>query len=69
MVFHTIEIDPIIKSPSEGWDGNDIKSGEPVPMGVYAWRIRAVFDDGTRWTGQESVYDITKAYGTLTLIR
>ena len=68
-VFYTNEIDPIIKSPSEGWNGNDIKTGEPVPMGVYAWRIRAVFDDGTRWTGQKSVYDITKAYGTLTLIR
>ena len=68
-VFYTNEIDPIIKSPSEGWNGNDIKTGEPVPMGVYAWRIRALFDDGTRWTGQKSVYDITKAYGTLTLIR
>jgi hypothetical protein len=38
-------------------------------MGVYAWKIRAVFDDGTRWTGTENVYGIEKASGTLTLIR
>tara|TARA_B110000259_G_C13884879_1_gene350514 strand:- start:128 stop:772 length:645 start_codon:yes stop_codon:yes gene_type:complete len=68
-VFYTDSIDPFLKSPSDGWNGNDIKTGEPVPMGVYAWRIKAVFDDGTRWTGQESVYGVTKTYGTLTLIR
>ena len=68
-VFYTDSIDPFLKSPANGWNGNDIKTGEPVPMGVYAWRIKAVFDDGTRWTGQESVYGVTKTYGTLTLIR
>jgi len=38
-------------------------------MGVYAWKIRAVFDDDTRWTGQSNVYGIIKTFGTLTLLR
>jgi len=66
-VWYSNDIDPVIKSPAEGWDGTF--NGEPLPMGVYAWKIRAVFDDGTRWTGSENVYGVKKASGTLTLIR
>ena len=66
-VWYSNDIDPVIKSPAEGWDGTF--NGEPLPMGVYAWKIRAVFDDGTRWTGTENVYGVEKASGTLTLIR
>ena len=67
-VFYSSKIDPSIKSPGEPWDGTD-KNGEPLAMGVYAWKIRAVFDDGTRWTGQSNVYGIIKTFGTLTLLR
>jgi len=66
-VWYSNDIDPVIKSPAAGWDGTF--NGEPLPMGVYAWKIRAVFDDGTRWTGTENVYGVEKASGTLTLIR
>jgi len=44
-------------------------SGEPLPMGVYAWRIRALFDNNEFWTGQDNTHGFQKAYGTLTLIR
>jgi len=68
-VWYSDKLDPVLKSPAEGWDGKDQMTGESVPMGVYAWKIRAVFDDGTRWTGQNNVHGAHKAYGTLTLIR
>ena len=48
---------------------NDQRTGEPAPMGVYAWKIRATFRDGFIWTGQENVHGIKRTYGTLTLIR
>ena len=67
-VFNSNKIDPVIKGPSEGWDGK-LPSGEPAALGVYAWRIRAVFDEGTRWTGQSNVHGITKTFGTLTLLK
>ena len=67
-VFYSDKIDNGIKSPGEEWNGTD-KNGEPMAMGVYAWKIRAVFDDGTRWTGQSNVHGIIKTFGTLTLLR
>ena len=68
-VWYSNKIDPIFKSPSEGWDGKHGVTQVELPMGVYAWKIRAVFDDGTRWTGQNNNYGAQKAFGTLTLIR
>ena len=40
-----------------------------APMGVYAWKIRATFRDGSIWNGQENVHGFERTYGTLTLIR
>ncbi len=54
--------------PKVGWDGVDF-NGKKCPMGVYAWTIRAVFDNTERWVGQEDTYGRTRPYGTLTLIR
>ena len=68
-VWYSNEIEPILKSPAKGWDGRHIQTEEDLPMGVYAWRIYAVFDDGSRWQGEENQHGYTKAYGTLTLIR
>ena len=68
-VWYSNKIDPGIKSPAEGWDGKHMDSGEPLPMGVYAWRIRALFDNNEFWTGQDNTHGFQKAYGTLTLIR
>ena len=66
-IFYTDEIAQTYFNPATGWDGTF--DGEPLPMGVYSWRIRAAFRDGTRWMGQENEYGIVKPYGTLTLIR
>jgi len=69
LVWYSDEIEPNYKSPARGWDGTDQSSGEPLPMGVYAWKVRAVFDDGTRWQGRTSSHDRTLPYGTVTLLR
>lgn len=69
LVWHSTKIDPQYKSPGEGWNGKYMGDGEDLPMGVYSWKIEAVFDDGTRWTGQENMHGFQKDYGTLTLIR
>ena len=69
VVWYSNKIDPDIKSPAEGWDGKHMDSGEPLPMGVYAWRIRALFDNDVLWIGQDNTHGFQKAYGTLTLIR
>ena len=68
-VFYSNEIAAPFFGPAVGWDGNDQRTGEPAPMGVYAWKIRATFRDGFIWTGQENVHGIKRTYGTLTLIR
>jgi PKD repeat protein len=54
--------------PKVGWNGLDF-NGKKCPMGVYAWTIRAVFDNTERWVGQEDIYGRIRPYGTLTLIR
>jgi hypothetical protein len=69
VVWYSNKIDPDIKSPAEGWDGKHMDSGEPLPMGVYAWRIRALFDNDVLWIGQDNIHGFRKPYGTLTLIR
>ena len=68
-VFYSNEIAEPYFGPAVGWDGNDQRTGEPAPMGVYAWKIRATFRDGFIWTGQENVHGSKRTYGTLTLIR
>ncbi len=68
LVFYTDKLDSEGK-PLDYWDGLDRSTGKPCPMGVYAWRINAVFDDGTRWIGQNDKYQRQRPYGTLTLIR
>ncbi|PCH70044.1 MAG: hypothetical protein COC06_06355 [Bacteroidales bacterium] len=35
--------------PAEGWDGKF--KGKILPQGVYIWKIRAVFKNGTTWQG------------------
>jgi PKD repeat protein len=69
LVWHSTKIDPQYLSPGEGWNGKYLGDGEDLPMGVYAWKINAVFDDGTRWNGQSNVHGLVKDYGTLTLLR
>jgi PKD repeat protein len=68
VVFRTTELDADGK-PSEGWDGRDMRTGNPCAMGVYAWRIRAVFDNGERWVGRTDAYGGCSECGTLTLLR
>lgn len=54
--------------PAEPWDGTG-PSGEPLPMGAYAWVIEAQFDDGSIWQGKEYDNGSKKSFGTITLIR
>ena len=68
-VFYSNELADPLYGPAVGWDGNDQRTGEPAPMGVYAWKIRATFRDGSIWNGQENVHGFERTYGTLTLIR
>jgi gliding motility-associated-like protein len=44
-------------NPSQGWDGS--YNGTPQPVGVYAYTLEAMFDDGTKTTKK----------GDITLIR
>ncbi len=66
-VFYSNALDAD-KMPAEAWDGTDGR-GNAYPMGVYAWRVRALFDDDHRWEGQANEYGQVRTYGTLTLIR
>ena len=54
--------------PSEAWNGRLNNTGDPLPMGAYVWKIRAVFDDGTNWLTERSKIG-KRDYGTVTLIR
>jgi PKD repeat protein len=57
-------------SPVEGWDGT--YNNNMLPAGVYLWRAKAIFKDGTYWDGH-NVGDNTNMpetfTGTVTLIR
>ena len=66
-VWSTSEITDL-GMPKVGWDGRNF-NGKECPMGVYAWTIRAVFDNNERWIGQEDNYGRVRPYGTLTLLR
>ncbi|MBI9037952.1 MAG: carboxypeptidase regulatory-like domain-containing protein [Bacteroidales bacterium] len=53
--------------PAEGWDG--LYKGKLMPQGMYYWRITAVFDDETKWTGSDNGVNETGNHGTFMLIR
>lgn len=52
--------------PAEGWDGR--KNGKLLPQGVYVWKIRAQFKDGSTWKGVKKRGKYFRE-GTVTLIR
>ena len=54
--------------PKVGWNGKNMK-GNDCPMGVYVWKIRAVFDNDARWLGQKETHGRVRPFGTLNLIR
>ncbi len=53
--------------PAEGWDGTF--KGKPMPQDNYVWKIRAIFDNGTSWSGMEGNSEEINTVGTLVLIR
>ncbi len=66
LLWYTTELDSE-GMPAEGWDG--YYKGKLMPQGMYYWRITAVFDDGTKWTGSDNGVDDTGNHGTFMLIR
>jgi len=57
-------------SPVEGWDGT--LNNNLVPAGVYLWRAKAIFRDGTYWDGHNvgNNDNLPQTFtGTVTLIR
>ena len=66
LLWHSTELDSE-GMPAEGWDG--FYKGKLMPQGMYYWRITAVFDDGTKWTGSDNGVDETGNHGTFMLIR
>ena len=69
LVYYSDKIESLYNSPSEGWNGLFMGTGEPMPLGVYSWRINAIFLDNIRWLGQENSFGEILTYGTLTLLR
>ncbi len=53
--------------PVEAWDGT--LNGQVLPQDVYVWKCRAVFEDGTVWSGQEDRNGKMKNIGSVTLLR
>ena len=68
IVFETSALDEEGK-PSEPWDGTHYLNGTELPMGGYTWRIDAVFNDGSIWTGKDYDWRGLKNVGSVTLIR
>jgi len=54
-------------SPVESWDG--YYNGILMPEGVYVWKAKGMFRDGTVWAGLEFQSYIPQTHGTVTLIR
>ncbi|MDP4290787.1 MAG: gliding motility-associated C-terminal domain-containing protein, partial [Bacteroidota bacterium] len=52
----------------EGWNGRS-KNGTPLPVGVYIWRIKAIFEDGTEWKGNQTKNGFYSTEGNVTLLR
>ena len=69
LVYYSDKIESLYNSPLEGWNGLFMGTGEPMPLGVYSWRINAIFLDNKRWLGQENSFGEILTYGTLTLLR
>lgn len=55
-------------SPVGKWDG--LHNGKPVPQGAYAWKVRAVFQNGEvwRWRGYDNTGE-PRNTGSVNLIR
>lgn len=72
LLFETMELDAA-GSPVKGWDGNDMKTGKPMPQDAYAWRIVAKFRNGRQWDGMSYTNSREGApgntFGTVTLFR
>jgi hypothetical protein len=69
LVYFSDKIQEPFMSPAEGWNGLFMGNGDPLPMGVYTWRINASFLDNKRWKGQMNSHGEVLTYGTLTLLR
>lgn len=54
-------------SPVESWDG--YYKGMLMPEGIYVWKAKGMFRDGTVWAGLEFQSTIPQTHGTVTLIR
>ena len=67
LLWQTDKLDPITANPVEGWDGTF--KGEPVPPGVYIWRIDATFANGVIWRGEGYNESIKTNTGTITILR
>jgi PKD repeat protein len=53
--------------PVEGWDGS--YRGQPMPQGVYYWKIDLQLRNGTEWKGVTLKSGVPKRTGTINLIR
>lgn len=68
LIFETTSLDEN-GIPNEPWNGQLHNHGEILPQGAFAWRVEAVFRDGTVWPGQKNANGRTYDFGTVTLIR
>lgn len=50
LIFETTELTNE-GEPAVGWNGRKYNTGDLLPMGMYVWKIDALFEDGTRWPG------------------
>jgi PKD repeat protein len=66
LIWETTQL--VDTKPSVGWDGNNTK-GKNLPMGVYVWRMKAVFIDGTEWKGMKGRDGILRTEGTVTMVK
>lgn len=69
LVFISTAIDETEGYPLEGWDGRHKDTGEPMPIGAYAWTITASFNDGVGWPVDACSDNIYESFGTLTLLK
>ena len=67
LLWQTDKLDPSTASPTEGWDGT--YQGQPVPPGVYVWRIDATFANDVIWRGSGFDQDLGTNTGTITVLR
>lgn len=53
--------------PAEGWDGS--YKGQPMPQGVYFWKIDVQLVNGSEWKGMTYDKSVPKRTGPIHLIR